>query len=70
MDNEFHVSKARTFHASCHVHYQHPWGRWPLPYFGANSNASVLTFSCHFEDAKEFIEFELVHPCSKKPVNK
>jgi hypothetical protein len=70
MEDEFHASKARTFHASCHVYYQHPWGRWPSPYFGANSNASVLTFSHHFDDAREFIEFKLVHPCSEKPVNK
>ncbi len=44
--------------------------KWPSPYFGANSNASVLTFSRHFDDAREFIEFELVHPCSEKPGNK
>jgi hypothetical protein len=24
----FMLPKARTFHASCHVHYQHPWGRF------------------------------------------
>lgn len=44
--------------------------KWPSPYFGANSNASVLTFSRHFDDAREFMEFELVHSCSEKPVNK